>query len=637
MKYVNEVYTNLVNHDPKYIPYLKLMCQEVEEFAQTFYDDPKYISEWGHNYFCDIDGGRLIYDPRKPHHHQCEICGKTFTDPIYDGVWWYMYRNEAVKTMMKASACYKATNDPKYLKMFLEIISFYAKHYLEFPLHNKEQERFPNEEVMRWGCGRILPQGLNEAIITSRMIQALEIIKEDLTKEFTDWLYEKMFQHIYTLLKVQVTKIHNIHCWMNVAIGMIGFFFEKKELLDFVFQGPFNIIRQLDEGVTSDYFWYEGSIHYNYFTLEGVSMLFLFAKIYQYPFPEKTENILKNMFIAGYHFAFHNLYFPNPNDGWPSINLKTYSYIYHVMVKCLGYDSEVGNILKLIHNDPHPRTTLPLSKPIYLTPDMSFEHLLLNTDFSSEDAKPVTQKTCNFPKSNYGMIRDDTYNVFLKYGHNGPSHAHPDCMNIEIMAKDELLSRDLSNAGYRARLCHEWHRTSASHSTIVVDGKNQFSTHPGETLAYDSTKIKARCLNVYPDVHFIREVQLQGEVMIDQFTVESTENHNYDYFLHFEAGLELEPIEGKSAILGFDDNGYQHISDVKKVEIVDDEITIAFTGKDMAIKVTIDCSDKELYIAKTLDNPVNKQRTTIIVRAKGNNCTFKSILRLEEKHATFLL
>ena len=372
MKYVNQSYIDLVNNDPQFIPYLKQMCHDVEEFYATFYDDPKYVSEWGHNYFCDIDGGRLIYDPKKPHHHQCEICGKVFEDPIYDGVWWYMYRNEAVKTLMKASACYKATNDPKYFEIFKTIISFYANHYLEFPLHNKEREQFKNETEIRWGCGRILPQGLNEAIITSRMIQSLEIIKEDLPKEFIDWLYEKMFKHIYALLKPQVQKIHNIHCWKNVAIGMIGFFFDKQELIDFAFQGPFNIIRQLDEGVTSDYFWYEGSIHYNYFTLEGVTMLYLFSQIYQYSIPKKTKDILTNMFIAGYHFAFHNLYFPNPNDGWPSINLKTYSYIYHVMVKCLGYDSEVGNILKLISNDPRPRTTLPLSKPIYLTPEMSF-------------------------------------------------------------------------------------------------------------------------------------------------------------------------------------------------------------------------------------------------------------------------
>ncbi len=48
------------------------------------------------------------------------------------------------------------------------------------------------------------------------------------------------------------------------------------------------------------------------------------------------------------------------------------------------------------------------------------------------------------PTSNFAMLRNNNWNVFVKYGLNGKSHAHPDIMNIEVMYKDQRISRDLS-------------------------------------------------------------------------------------------------------------------------------------------------------------------------------------------------
>jgi hypothetical protein len=115
MQYLNERFRELLNDSPKFIPAKQKMIEEVRTFFQNFHDDPKLLSQWGHNYFCDIDGGRLIFDLNKPHEHVCEICGKRYTGEVYDGVWRYFYRNEAVLTMMKAAALYKATGDREYL------------------------------------------------------------------------------------------------------------------------------------------------------------------------------------------------------------------------------------------------------------------------------------------------------------------------------------------------------------------------------------------------------------------------------------------------------------------------------------------------------------------------------------------
>lgn len=633
MKYLNDNYVSAINNNSAYKAAIIKIKSEVDDFYSSFNDDPSIISEWGHYYFCNYDGGRLIYDRKNPKSHKCEICGKDYTDEVYDGVWTYFYRNEAILTAWKAAALYAYDKNPHYLDILMEIIGFYAKNYTKFVIHNKERDRFLNIDDMKWGCGRIMPQGLNESIITIRMIQALEIVKNDLPKSFLDEIYHSMFKEIFKLLKPQVNQIHNIRCWNNSAIAVMGFFFNDKEMIDFVFNGEYNIIRQIKEGVTKDGFWYEGSIHYNFFTLEGITPALLFSSIYNYDFDLDAKNIIRNMFISAYNYAFTNLYLPNPNDGWPSINLKTYSYIYSVAAKVFNSDKEIVNILKIILNNKYPRTTLPLSKPYYINNEIAFEQLLLNTDMDIHNYSIIPQKTLNFSMSSFGMIRNENMNVFVKYGLNGPSHAHPDIINIEVMYEDGMISRDISNAGYISLLCNEWHRRSLAHNTVIMNGLDITSRSPGKTLKYSKDHIICEALNVYDGVDEIREIKLLKNGFSDIVQIKSTNDGVFDYVFHLENDINLAiSNDFISSSLGFKENGYQYVKDVMKYNKKTDVLTLEAKRSNQNIAIDLDLKDHELYVAKTMDNPVNKERTTIIIRGNGKNICYKMSLRIGEEN-----
>lgn len=633
MKYLNDNYVSAINNNSAYKAAIIKIKSEVDDFYSSFNDDPSIISEWGHYYFCNYDGGRLIYDRNNPKSHKCEICGKDYTDEVYDGVWTYFYRNEAILTAWKAAALYAYDKNPHYLDILMEIIGFYAKNYTKFVIHNKERDRFLNIDDMKWGCGRIMPQGLNESIITIRMIQALEIVKSDLPKSFLDEIYHSMFKEIFKLLKPQVNQIHNIRCWNNSAIAVMGFFFNDKEMIDFVFNGEYNIIRQIKEGVTKDGFWYEGSIHYNFFTLEGITPALLFSSIYNYDFDLDAKNIIRNMFISAYNYAFTNLYLPNPNDGWPSINLKTYSYIYSVAAKVFNSDKEIVNILKIILNNKYPRTTLPLSKPYYINNEIAFEQLLLNTDMDIHNYSIIPQKTLNFSMSSFGMIRNENMNVFVKYGLNGPSHAHPDIINIEVMYKDGMISRDISNAGYISLLCNEWHRRSLAHNTVIMNGLDITSRSPGKTLKYSKDHIICEALNVYDGVDEIREIKLLKNGFSDIVQIKSANDGVFDYVFHLENDINLAiSNDFISSSLGFKENGYQYVKDVMKYNKKTDFLTLEGKRSNQNIAIDLDLKDHELYVAKTMDNPVNKERTTIIIRGNGKNICYKMSLRIGEEN-----
>ncbi len=633
MKYLNDNYVSAINNNSAYKAAIIKIKSEVDDFYSSFNDDPSIISEWGHYYFCNYDGGRLIYDRKNPKSHKCEICGKDYTDEVYDGVWTYFYRNEAILTAWKAAALYAYDKNPHYLDILMEIIGFYAKNYTKFVIHNKERDRFLNIDDMKWGCGRIMPQGLNESIITIRMIQALEIVKNDLPKSFLDEIYHSMFKEIFKLLKPQVNQIHNIRCWNNSAIAVMGFFFNDKEMIDFVFNGEYNIIRQIKEGVTKDGFWYEGSIHYNFFTLEGITPALLFSSIYNYDFDLDAKNIIRNMFISAYNYAFTNLYLPNPNDGWPSINLKTYSYIYSVAAKVFNSDKEIVNILKIILNNKYPRTTLPLSKPYYINNEIAFEQLLLNTDMDIHNYSIIPQKTLNFSMSSFGMIRNENMNVFVKYGLNGPSHAHPDIINIEVMYEDGMISRDISNAGYISLLCNEWHRRSLAHNTVIMNGLDITSRSPGKTLKYSKDHIICEALNVYDGVDEIREIKLLKNGFSDIVQIKSANDGVFDYVFHLENDINLTiSNDFISSSLGFKENGYQYVKDVIKYNKKTDVLTLEAKRSNQNIAIDLDLKDHELYVAKTMDNPVNKERTTIIIRGNGKNICYKMSLRIGEEN-----
>ncbi|WP_058485785.1 heparinase II/III domain-containing protein [Defluviitalea phaphyphila] len=611
-----------IEKNEKYKNMIETMKVEVEDFMKDFHDDPSKTSRWGHHYFCSKDGGLLIYNRKTPNIHVCEICGHEYKDnELLNGVWVYMYRNEAILTAWKSGVLYRVTEDNKYLRYIEKIVGYYADHYTEFVLHNKEGNEFESIEEMEWGCGRIMPQGLNESIVLIRIVNSLELVKDFISKDFLEKVHDKLFREAFKLLKPQVNKIHNIPFWLNNGIGVMGLFSNDKEMIDFAFEGEYNVRKQLQQGVTKDGFWYEGSIHYNFFTLEGATNLLLFSELYDFDFGKEKE-IIKKMFISAYKYAFDNQQLPNPNDGWPNLNLKSYSYIYSVATKIFGIESEVGNLLKNILKSDYERGQFPLSRPYYYKNDISLEQLILIPEIDPSTAKPVEQVSINFETSNCGIIKQNGINVFYKYGHNGPSHAHPDKMNIEVVIGKYSLSRDLSNSGYGNKLCNEWHRMTPSHNTVVINGENHVSVEPGECLEFKPNILDAKVVDVYPGVDFRRRIELSNTGFMDKFYVYSKSENISDYFFHVEANL-ITDLVTESADLVFNKNGYQHISEVKKV--INDKPSIKLDWKlgDMVITSDISLENKELFIAKSPDNPITGSRTTLIIREKASEILYE--------------
>ena len=95
MNYVNDRFQELMGLEMNQKA-LEVMKKDVDAFMPGFSDSPEKLSRWGHHYFCDDDGGRLIFDLNSPKEHRCVDCGKVYRDETQNGVWITFYRNRAV-------------------------------------------------------------------------------------------------------------------------------------------------------------------------------------------------------------------------------------------------------------------------------------------------------------------------------------------------------------------------------------------------------------------------------------------------------------------------------------------------------------------------------------------------------------
>ena len=591
---------------------LNEMANEIEMLNENFNDSPELLSGWGHDYFCNEDGGALIYDINIPHVHRCPICGKEYTGIKYDQCWRYTYRYNLIASLPKAALLYRVTKDRKYISYIERILNFYKENYLKFKLQAKGKV-VEDLTIDVGGASRIMPQGLNEAIMITKISFALELIKDEISQEWIEDLYNNFFKHVIDILDKQRVRIHNIALWIGAAIASVGALLNDKSIIDSVYNGEFGIRNQIKNGFTKDGFWYEGSIHYNYFALEGVATFFMIAKLNNYEIDKETLDNILFILKAPYEYSFKNLRLPNPNDGWPDLGLKTYSYIYYMAYAT--YRDELKELLEIIEGNKDEKTDVALSKTYYFENRIPLEKLVFGPEIEGKDI-PDRRKSKLFSNSSFGMLRNNRVNVFMKYGHYTESHIHPDKMNLEVMIDEKYLTRDLSNPGYGSKMCNEWNRMTLSHNSVVIDGKNQNTVNAGKVEVFTDTQMKAVNEEAYSDnTKFIREINLLERGYEDNFTVETTNSKVKDWFFHLEEGIELKTsLTLEVADLGYNENGYQHLKEIKRVINSSERVELIwnFFGKELRSEINLE--GKELFIGKSYDNPGNRYRTTLVLR-----------------------
>lgn len=548
----------------------------------TFKDDYKWMSGWIHDYYCDKDGAELHFDQNNSDDFECPICHCRYNDDKRRRAWVTKYRYHIFDHLEEYSKQYLLEKKEEYLKYIEEALEYYSSNYRYFEIHNKEGKIFDSNLGSSNRCGRITAQGLNEAMIAIKIVNCIHHINHYLNKEIKKKIYDFLFPDIYHLLKSQVNRIHNIDCYEICAIGMMGIVSNNEEMLNYAFHSPFSFYKQLDHGITKDYFWFEGSFHYHLFILKPILELFIIAKEYHYIIPEKYYDIAKKMLSQVYQCSFADCFLPSPNDGWPNLHLSNYLEVF-----------KLGNRL--------------------------FENEFVEV-INSIDEKKNLSNTIHLVDTGFSILKNKYWNVFIKYQDNDINHAHPDKLNIEIKYGSHFLTHDLSSSGYGSSISKEFYKRTYAHNTIVVNGVDQNLTCKSFVTDYNSDMICVKVEDVYEEIEMLRKVQLLSNELNDEIMVTSSKDNIIDYFFHCDASLVT-----KIKNMSFSElKGYPYLKNIQEVQTNQNNIVLEWDLSGKKIFSHINLDDKKLYICESPDNPNKNHRTTLLIRnlSKKENAFF---------------
>lgn len=487
---------------------------------------------WLHWYVCRRDGATL--ETVSPTEHRCPACGTLYQGEPYDSV-----VVTGVHVRLSAAArdlglAFRLTGRMEFARRAGEILLGYADRYRAYPRRNI----FGEDKV---GGGRVMPQTLDESTWLIPLTWAYALVRDTIAEEQRRHVEDNLLLPAAELIREHRMGIHNIQCWKNSAVGLVGLVTGRQELLQEALEDPERGFRaQIARGVTAEGLWWEGSLGYHYFTMQAL-----------WPLAEAARLQGLNLYSDRYRRMYRALLELSLPDGEPpgfndfaGVNLRTAAPLYEVAYARWG-EPAFGHLLS--HT---PRHTL--------------EGLL----WGSAETPPgpmVPAASALLRDAGYAMLRSPLVTVAVRFGKHGGGHGHPDKLNIVTYGVGRLWGLDPGTPYYGAPLLGEWYRTTIAHNTVSVDEQIQaaadgqlerWETRRGETL------LAASAAAVFPGVRLRRTLRLRGAVLHDRFECESATPRVYDWAFHATGRLTTSvALTSRAGSLGTR-NGYQHIRNV---------------------------------------------------------------------------
>ncbi len=554
--------------------------------SENFSDSGQLVSGWFHNFVCpkcaaqlkfEITKGSAVSPDMKFH---CPNCGTEVSGQKYFEAWVYRYRRYFAENLDRILVCVCA-GEERALSFLADYISFYANHYADFPAHGKNV-----------GKGKIMAQSLDEAVWGVYVLRCIYYCRKFYSQEqLKDW-HDKLFLPMAKLLIPQVRSYNNISVWIQACIGMIGLTFDSVDLVETALNSEFGLYKQLGKGLTSDFLWYEGSFHYHYYMLEGLTY---FCELYaDYEPQSRLLLMLDKMYQAPAVLLYENSRILSLNDGWYPLTLKDYAKQI-IIAAAISKSRPLSDQVAVIR-ESYPEIFDDSAMLLY---------------------EKETDGTVSILFDGHMAVVRKPFPVFLKSGSCTQSHMHRDVLSVIIPP----LSVDLGTPGYGSAINDSWYRASLSHNTLSIDGEQPKKLLRSK-IRYTDVGLEAVAEDWPGVVQISRRLFCKGSSIHDVTSVKTTKAHVFDWTFHCE-GKAKYSLAGKTVTsLG---KGFELFSDIRKI-IAEKEFRASFiddNGISLIIRIPF-VPGMEIFTARTPGNPADQKRNTIILRVKGTGATFRA-------------
>jgi len=439
--------------------------------------------------------------------------------------------------MRDAALAYAFTNRADYARRAGELLVAYATRYLSYPRHDVN-----GKDTIT--AARVTSQTLDESVWLIPVVWSYSLLRDTLAAEQRAQIESKLLRPAAnTIIGPSFDNLPNIQCWKNSAIGCVGYALEDQDLISTALDDPTRGFRTLmSRYVVQGGVWAEGSMGYQLYALRAL-----------WPLAEAARRHGTDLYANEHYRSLLDgpiaLALPNGdpagyNDN-PGLNLTHWGEVYE-LAYARWKRPEYGRAATL-----GPRNTITA--------------LLYGTGvLPSGECIPKTSVL--IARAGLGSMRTEDATIEVRSGMHGGGHGHPDMLNIVTFGKGHTFGVDPGSIGYGAALHREWYRSTIAHNTVCVDQQLQ-SNADGRVVDWkqdaQATSWKGTA-NVYAGVTLTREVRLEANRATERFTCESADEHVYDWAFHSLGELTLSmttsELEGR---LG-DENGYQHIRQIRQ-------------------------------------------------------------------------
>jgi hypothetical protein len=530
-----------VQNDPAAKQWLETRRKDIDEWMTNRRDKVEWVAGWWHDFVSPKDGSFLIWTPDEPGQETLRSASdpKVTLTPKLHGAWVYRFRATHGTKISEAAQLFRLTGEKRYAEWVVAQIDFYADNFEKWPLQKRGSGIWES-------TARLFHQPLDEAVNLAHHIEAVRLVWDTVPEEKRQGWRTKLFRPQADIFEASFQSIHNIACWQRAAVGHIALMYNDADLWKKAINAPFGIRRQLAEGVTSDYLWYEQSLSYNDYVVQALLPLFLLAGLVGRGEDLRHEMlIVENLMLAPLALRFPNGDLPAPADGSrrKTPNRQLFAETSRVFPTRIGQAEEAHSLSWSTLLDPVTNTKTP-------TVEAAIAALPAPTSRSLETSRMA-------------LICKDGWQVYFHYGQLLQSHSQAEALQYEVWHGNTDLTHDTATVGYGSPLHREFYTKGMAHNVPLVGGEGQQSWAPGELLEWTPEKgrVTARQPFYRPGVRATRTLTVEGDRLTDTATVELTDANLPDAPLgltvHFQGKVTLpegflpEPDFAKGRPAGF--------------------------------------------------------------------------------------
>ncbi len=491
-------------------------------------DNPVLVPEtgcatWNHYFFCPEHSVRLCWDRHSPAQHRCPVDGAVFSGEPYDGAWWRWLNGLNAKACYEVAVLWLLTGEERYLNKVRDILLSYARYYPDYQEHGG---------IPYNGPGKANAQTLCEANCHTDFARGFDIIRTELTAEDDRYIADRLLRSgADFLLQHRCNQIHNHEVKISSAIGIIGAVLDDEDYLDFAVNSRYGLRYQLEHALLPDGLWFEGSLHYHFYALQGFFAFEKMAANSKYslltaPYYQKMLNLPATLLMP-------DMTLPKINDCVNGQEKLTQSDIYEYA--WWFYQQPLyGQLLKQIYCD-RPRDNIDALFYGKALPESPFQ---------------LSQHNLHTPESGLTIIRNKPGRaICIKHTPYGGEHDHYDRLGLTVFTHGQAIFPDLGTTGYGAPLHYGYYKNSFSHNTLCINGKNQPPANPRvvsyreekgmtqlitevdwkTTPALPDSKIRVQWdEDAYKDVVFRRNISVVNDLLVDIITVDNPHAQRVD-------------------------------------------------------------------------------------------------------------